>query len=307
MRIFIAGATGVIGRRVVPLLVQLGHEVTAVGRSTEKRTRLELAGAHAVDVDLFDATAVRRALTGHDIVINLATAVPATWRAFLPRAWRGMDRVRRHVSANLADAAMAEGTVGRMIQESFAPIYPDSASEWIDERSPVRPARYNRSTLDAESNAMRIGAEGRAAVVLRFGAFYGPNDPFTTQLVEMVRRGVFPLFGHPDGYFSFVEHGDAARAVVAALAVPPGIYNVVEREPMRRRELATGLAETVHRGPLHFLPPWSARLAGSMGETLARSLRISSRKLERAGDWTPWYATTLEGLRAVIEGTSDGP
>ena len=307
MRIFVAGATGVIGRRVVPLLVQLGHDVTGVGRSSEKRTRLELAGAHAVVVDLFDAAAVRRAVSGHDAVINLATAVPAPWRAFLPRAWHEMDRVRRRISANLVDAVMTESTVGRVIQESFAPIYADSGSEWIDERSPVRPARYNRSVIDAESNAMRVGAEGRAAVVLRFGAFYGPQDAFTTQMIEMVRRGMFPLFGHPDGYFSFVEHGDAARAVVAALAVPPGIYNVVEREPMRRRELAAGLAETVHRGPLHFFPPWSARLAGSMGETLGRSLRISSRKLERASDWTPWYATTLDGLRAVMSGTSDGP
>jgi nucleoside-diphosphate-sugar epimerase len=251
-------------------------------------------------VDLFDAAEVRRSVAGHDVVINLATAVPSPARMLLPGAWHAMDRVRRQVSANLAAAALASDSVGRLIQESFAPIYADAGDRWIDESSPVQPARYNRSVIDAESNAARVTSAGRTGVVLRFGGFYGPNDPFVPQMVSAVRRGWFPLFGHPDGFFSFVAHDDAATAVVAALGVPSGAYNVVEQEPMRRRELADGIARLVGARPPRFLPPWVARLAGSLGETLGRSLRISNRELGFASGWTPAYRTTLDGIRAIL-------
>ena len=303
MRIFVAGATGVIGSRVVPLLVAAGHDVTGVGRTPEKRALLERTGAHAVNVDLFDAVAVRGAVAGHDTIINLATAVPAPWRALLPGAWHPMDRVRREVSANLVNGALASGSATRFVQESFAPIYPDSGDRWIDESSPVQPGSYNRSTLDAEANAQRFARAG-AWVVLRFGLFYGPHDPFTVQMIDGVRRGWFPMFGRPESYFSFVAHDDAAAAVIASLGVPAGVYNVVEREPMTRRELADGIARLLGVRAPRLLPPWLARLAGSVGETLARSLRISSRELEWASGWAPQYPTTVDGLAAVL--TADG-
>src|SRR5262245_450057 len=116
LRIFVAGASGVIGRRVVPLLVAAGHRVTAVGRSPEKRAWLEREGAAARDLDLFDAVQVGREVAGHEVVINLATHIPPSSRALLPGAWRHNDRVRRIVSANLARAALVAGT-GRLIQE----------------------------------------------------------------------------------------------------------------------------------------------------------------------------------------------
>ncbi|MFL5609033.1 MAG: NAD-dependent epimerase/dehydratase family protein [Gemmatimonadaceae bacterium] len=300
MRVFVAGATGVIGTRVVPMLVAAGHDVTGVCRTENKGAELQRLGARAVGVDLFDAAAVRRAVAGHDVVINLATAVPSPARMLFPGAWRAMDRVRRQVSANLAAAALATDSVGRMIQESFAPIYADSGDRWIDESSPVRPAPYNRSVLDAEWNAARVASAGRAGVVLRFAGFYGPRDPFVEQMLGALRRGWFPLLGHPDGYFSFVAHDDAATAVAAALSVPAGIYNVVEQEPMRRRQLADGLAQLLGVRQPRFLPHWVARLAGSLGETMARSLRISNRRLQGASGWTPRYPTTLDGLRAII-------
>ncbi|HET7189121.1 MAG TPA: NAD-dependent epimerase/dehydratase family protein [Gemmatimonadaceae bacterium] len=305
MRIFVAGATGVIGARAIPLLVAAGHDVTAVGRTPDKRALLERLGARAVTVDLFDPGAVHRAVVGYDTIVNLATAVPApVWRGLLPGAWREMDRVRRLVSANLVEAAIAAGTAKRFIQESFAPIYADSGDRWIDESSPVQPGKYNRSVLDAESNAERFSRAGGSAVVLRFGGLYGPNDPATAQILDTVRRGWFPLFGRPESWFSFVAFDDAAAAVAAALGVPDGIYNVVEREPLRRRELADGLARLLGVKPPRFLPSWTARLAGSLGETLSRSLRISSRKLEQASEWSPKFATTLDGLAVVVARTT---
>ena len=294
-----------LGRRTVPLLVQGGHDVTGVGRSADKRVMLERLGARAIEVDLFAGDAVRRAVQGAEAVCNLATAAPPGFRVLLPWAWQAMDRVRRQVSANLVEAALATETVGRFVQESFAPIYVDGGDDWIDEASPVRPADYNRSALDAESQAERVTQAGRAGVVLRFGMFYGPDDATTLQVLDSVRRGWFPVFGRPDGYATWVSHDDAASAVVAALGVPAGTYNVVESEPMRRRELANGIARLIGAPPPRFLPTWAGRLAGSVGNAVGRSLRISNRKLRQASGWAPQYPTPINGLRAVVKGDGD--
>lgn len=300
MRIFITGATGVIGVRVVPSLMALGHEITAVARTREKREALARLGVHPTEVDLFDPEAVRRAIAGHEVIYNLATAVPAGMRAFVPGAWREMDRVRREISANLVGGALAGDSVRVLIQESFAPIYADAGDRWIDESAPVRAARYNRSVVDAEAQAARFTREGRVGIALRFGLFYGAGDALTLQLVDSIRRGWFPLFGQPDGYWSWIAHDDAAAAVIAALGVPAGTYNAVEAEPLRRRELADGIAHLLGVRAPRFLPSWTWRLAGSMGETLARSLRVSSEKLRRISGWTPRYPTMLAGLGALF-------
>jgi nucleoside-diphosphate-sugar epimerase len=301
MRIFVTGATGVLGSRAVPLMLEAGHEVTAVGRSPEKRALLERQGARAVDVDLFDPGAVRRAVRGAEVICNLATAVPAPdIRMVLPWSWRAMDRIRRHASVNLVDAALAEDTCRRVVQESFAPIYADGGDAWLDESSPVRPARYNRTALDAEASAERFTRAGRIGVVLRFGMLYGPGDRVTATLIEGVRRGWFALFGRPEGFCSCAEHEDAARAVVAALGVPAGIYNVVEDEPMRRRDLANGIAQQLGVRPPRLLPRWATPLGGVVAEPMARSLRISNRKLRSASGWTPRYRTALDGFGAIM-------
>src|SRR5438094_5191554 len=139
MRVFVAGATGVVGRRAVNLAVGAGHEVTGVARNPEKAQLLQELGATPIDVDLFDAESVRRAVDGHEVVINLATRIPPLTRAALPWAWKETDRIRSLASRNLVDGALAAGA-GRYVQESFAPIYPDCGSAWIDESVPVEPA-----------------------------------------------------------------------------------------------------------------------------------------------------------------------
>ncbi len=299
MRIFVAGATGVVGRRAVPLLIAAGHEVTAVGRNPEKRRQLARAGAEPVALDLFAPEDVRSAVEGHDAVVNLATHIPPGMRALLPGVWRENDRLRRIASAILCEAARAGGAQ-RFIQESFAPVYPDRGDRWIDESTPLEPVRFNRSILDAERAAAGFAAGGGTGVTLRFGAFYGADAGHVLDLIRMIRRGWAPMPGPAESFISSVSHDDAASAVVAALGAPGGVFNVVDDEPVSHRDYVDSLAAALGLPPPRLPPPWAARLFGSIGAMLSRSLRISSRKLELATSWQPKYPSVREGWRAVV-------
>ena len=170
MRVFVSGATGVVGRRVVPLVLATGHGVTALARRPDQRERLRAAGANAVAVDLLDDGAVRAVVAGRDAIVNLATHIPpSAARMLLQRSWPENDRLRRDGTGAVADAAIAQG-VERVVQESFAPIYEDGGDRWLDERAPVRPTAYNRTVLDAERAAASVTAAGGAGVVLRFAS-----------------------------------------------------------------------------------------------------------------------------------------
>ncbi|HEX7018793.1 MAG TPA: NAD(P)-dependent oxidoreductase [Gemmatimonadaceae bacterium] len=298
MKIFVTGATGVVGRRAVPWMIAAGHEVTAAGRNAERVSALQRAGATTVSVDLFDVGALRRALTGHDVVVNLATHMPSsTLRMMLPGSFRENDRVRREGSANLVSAAAAVG-VTRFIQESFAPVYADGGARWLDETADVRPAKYNRTVVDAERSANRCTASGGIGVVLRFALFYGPDSRLLPDMLDMLRRGIAPMPGAPEAYTSSISHDDAARAVMAALELPAGTYNVCDDEPLQRKDYWAAMARAFGlRTPKPF-PRWAAKLMGSTGELLSRSERMSNRKLRSFG-WTPLFPSVREGFRAT--------
>jgi nucleoside-diphosphate-sugar epimerase len=303
LRIFVAGGTGVIGRRIVPVLVGAGYRVSVVSRSEQASARLIAQGASPIEVDLYDAESVRRAVGQQDVVINLATHIPpSTTKMMLPWAWHENDRVRRVVSSNLADAARAGGA-DCFIQESFAPIYEDAGDQWIDESWAVRPARYNRSVLDAERSANRFTKHGGRGIVLRFAYFYGPDSPQTHEMIGMVKKGISPVPGAPDAYISSVSHDDAAAAVVAAIHVPAGTYNVSDDEPLKRRDFIESLAKALGAKTPSMLPGWLVKLGGSTTELLSRSQRISSRKLRETSDWQPTVPSVREAWPSIVAST----
>lgn len=306
MKIFVAGATGVVGRRAVPRMIVAGHRVTVAARTAEQEAEAARGTTLPVKVDLFDIRSIRHAVEGQDVVVNLATHMPpSTVRMLLPGAWRENDRIRREGAANLVDAALAAG-VGRFVQESFAPVYPDRGDEWIHEDCPIEPVRYNRSVADAEAAAQRFSSNGGQGVVLRFAAFYGPDARQTLDMIELVRKGWAPLPGRPEAFFSSISHDDAATAVVAALGVPAGIYNVADDEPLRRREFADSLARAVGMEPPKFIPSWLTHLTGSLGKLMSRSQRISNRKLRAASGWAPVYPSVRAGWLASLEPLTPG-
>jgi nucleoside-diphosphate-sugar epimerase len=233
-------------------------------------------------------------------VINLATHMPAMGpRMLLPRAWRENDRLRSIAAARLAVAASAAGA-RLFIQESFALAYPDRGERWIAENVPLAPARYNRSLLDAERATLRFTARGGRGVVLRFGSFYGTDATQTRALVAALRRGWAPLPGRAEDFLSSVSHDDAAAAVLAALGASAGIYNGVDDEPLRRRDYFDSLARLLGAPAPKIPPAWTRHLLGSLGELLARSQRISNRKLRRTCGWAPRYSSAREGWPAVL-------
>jgi nucleoside-diphosphate-sugar epimerase len=300
MRIFMTGATGVIGRRVVPLCLQRGHEVTALARSGDRTGAIERLGARSTIADMFDRDGLARAMAGHDVVINLATHLPSsTMRMFLPGAWHENDRIRREGSANVAAAALATG-VKRLVQESYGLVYPDLGGAWIDETVPIAPDHYNRTVADAERSAARFTEGGGTGVVLRFASFYGPDSRFLREMVAMVYRGYSPLPAPIESFMPTVHHDDAATAVMAALDLPAGVYNVVDDQPLTHRELVDSLADALGAHHPRFLPMWLTKLAGGPLRTMSRSMRLSNRKLVNASGWSPTFRSVHDGWPTAV-------
>ena len=307
MRVLVTGATGVVGRRLLPLLVASGHSVTALVRAPARAAAIAQSGVAAVTADLFDRARLAAPMRGQEAVINLATHIPSSASAMIrPGAWRLNDRIRREASAHLVDAALQAG-VKRFVQESFAPTYPDRGAQWIDESVALAPSAYNRSLLDAERQAARFGGRGGVAVVLRFGAFYGPDAVQTRIMVKLARLGFAALPGASDAYLSSLAHDDAASAAAAALALPGGTYNVVDDEPLTRREFFDALAAAFGFKPPRLPPRWMTMLLGSVGGTMARSARISNRKLRGSSDWAPRYKSARDGFAAIAAALQSKP
>jgi nucleoside-diphosphate-sugar epimerase len=281
-KVFVTGATGVLGRRLVPRLVDAGHEVTAVVRSEAKAVAVRAAGARPIEVDLFDQSALRVVLQGHDSVAQLATSIPTGRAAADPSAWQVNDALRRQAAPAIARAATDAG-VARYIQESITFPYVDGGDEWIDEAFERDDNPATESVATAEAAAHGVTNAGGVGIVLRFAMFMAPDSAHTTGFYSAAQRGVFTLIGALDGFVSFIHMDDAAAAVLAALDAPAGTYNVAEPDPVRRRAHREALAEAVGRSQLAPIPtPADAGAA-----RLARSQRISARHLRDVSSWTP--------------------
>jgi len=314
VEIFVTGGTGVLGRATVPRLVAAGHRVRGASRSPANDDTLRRLGAVPVRTDLFDPAAVRAAVAGSEAVLHLATRIPPTREAARADAWRENDRLRREGTRTLVDAALATG-VRVFVYPSVVFVYPDGGDGWLDAGSTppaADPPPILRSTLAAEGAVARFTAGGGRGVVLRMGAFYGPEAGHTQDALRLARRGFAVMLGSGDGYQSSVWVEDAAAAVVAAVErAPAGVYDVVDDEPLRRKELAAAMAAAVGRRRLRQPPAWLVgRLAGSIGASLAPSQRVANRRFKEATGWAPTVPSARDGWRRLGEiaaGSDLGP
>lgn len=297
-RVFVAGATGVLGWRAVRELIAAGHVVTGIARSDEKAAQLRALGATPARVDLFDADAMRDAVAGHDAVCNLATHVPPVAEAARGSAWREHERIRIEGSKILVDAAIAAGALV-YVQESLAFAYADGGDQVLDEDWPLYDGGHAIAVRGAEASVARFTAAGGRGIALRFGWFYSYDSEHTIASVKAARRGVSMHLGAPDGYQPVIALDDAARAVVAALDAPAGAYNIVDDETMTRRQLDVALANAVDGNHLLRAPATALKLTGKSTKGFLLSNRASNQRFKDATGWTPRLPSAREGFRAL--------
>jgi nucleoside-diphosphate-sugar epimerase len=297
MRVFIAGGTGAVGRHTIPALVQQGHSVTALARTPAKAAALTAQGATPV-VSLFDRSALTAAFAGHDGVINLASAIPPMTHWMSAKAWSTNDRVRSEGSAAVVDAALAAG-VGRVVQESVSMLYRDQGAGWVDEETPIDRYPMARGNLAAEANAHRFSEAGGTGIVVRFGWFYGPGAAHSEQLFALARRHLGLVLGPPSSYVSSIHVADAAAAVAAALGAPAGTFNIVDDEPLTKREYAEALARAAGTAMWLRGPGRAGLVFGDRLTSLTRSLRVSNARFRTATGWAPRYPSAREGWIAT--------
>ena len=302
MRVFVAGATGVIGRRAVAALVGTGHTVTAIARSPAKAALVRSLGATPVEVSIFDPDALRVAVAGHDAVCNLATHIPPLARAASAQAWAENSRIRTEGSHNLADAAIAAGA-SVYVQESIAFLYGDHGDNVVDAATtPISDNRFADPVRAAESEAKRFADNGGRGVVLRFGMFLAPDSDQMQAMARSARRGISIYPGAANGYFPSIHADDAASAVVAALDVPSGTYDVVDDETLRRSDQRAAMAAAVgRRRLLQMRAP--AKVAGPLGD----SQRVSNQRFREATSWAPRFRSARDAWPATVQAAGIEP
>ena len=310
MRVFVAGATGALGRHLVPGLVAAGHQVTATTRTPGKVAQLREAGAEPMVVDGLDREAVVAAVraAGPEVIVHQMTALSQV----RIRSLRDPDKMgaatielRTRGTDNLLAAAARAGT-RRVVAQSVAGFYEPSGGPVKTEEDPLasrpspRSARALAAIKHVEKTVPATAAEG---VVLRYGGFYGPgaSDP----LLDAVRKRQLPVVGGGTGIWSFIEITDAAAATVAAVERgAPGVYNVVDSDPAPVAEWLPYLAGVAGAKPPLRVPAWPVRLlAGKFMVAQMTSARGSSNeKARKELGWEPRYVSWREGFRAWVGG-----
>jgi nucleoside-diphosphate-sugar epimerase len=313
MRVFLAGATGVVGRRLVPALVAAGYEVTGTTRNQSKTDQLRAAGAEPVVLDPLDRHAVGTAVgkASPDVVMHQLTALTnlkPNFRRF-DQQFAATNRLRTEGLDYLLEAAVAAGA-RRFIAQSYAGWPTErtggAVKTEVDPLDPT-PAAGSRESLAAirHLEAAVTGTDRIEGVVLRYGGFYGPGTGFERggPLLELVRKRRFPIIGGGTGVWSLVHIDDVASATVAAVERgAPGLYNVTDDEPAPVAVWLPYLAETIGAKPPRRLPAWLARpLLGDHGMSMMTTMRGSSNaKAKRELGWVLAYPSWRQGFRAGL-------
>jgi len=306
MRVFVAGATGAIGRQLVPRLVEAGHQVTGMTRSPAKEGLLRELGAEPAVADALDPGQVARAVAQArpDVVVHQLTAIgPLDLRHF-DRAFALTNRLRTDGTDHLLSAGQAAG-VTRFVAQSFFAAYDRTGSMVKDEDAAFgnTAPKEMRETVAAIRHVEEavLGATWTDGVVLRYGGFYGPGTSLGPggDQTEAVRKGRFPLAGNGEGVWSFIHIADAAEATVAAVERGSrGVYNIVDDEPAPVRVWLPELARMLGARQPRRVPRFLGRLfAGETGVVMMTELRgASNAKAGRELGWQPSHPSWRQGF-----------
>ncbi|HEY7731289.1 MAG TPA: NAD(P)-dependent oxidoreductase [Gaiellaceae bacterium] len=300
MRVFVAGASGALGSRLVPQLIDAGHDVVGTHNSPQSAELIRTLGARPVLVDLLDARAVRKAVleSEPEAIVHEATALTnATFSRSLDKTLAKTNELRTKGTDALLAAAREAGA-RRVVAQSFAPYrYAREGGPVKTEADPLEPnPPPNTQRTWAAMAYLEDAVTGFGGIALRYGAFYGAaNDA----MIEPVRKRRFPIIGDGGGIFPWIHLEDAASATVLALDHEgPAIYNVVDDEPAPVREWLPVLAQALGAKPPRRLPTWLARLlAGEAAVVMGTEIRgASNEKAKRELGWTLRYPSWRQGF-----------
>ena len=307
MKIFLAGATGVVGQRLLPALRRAGHEVVGTTRNSAKAAELAAAGAAPVVLDALDRKSVHQAVGAArpDVVIHQLTAITATNFKDLDGSFAATNRLRTEALDILLEAARAAGAK-RFIAQSFTG-WPNArtgaAVKTEDDPLDTRPARKSEQTLAAIRHLEQAttNADGVEGLALRFGLLYGPGTALAAggEMLEMIRKRKMPVVGSGAGVFSFIHVVDAAGATVDAVENGrSGIYNIVDDEPAPVATWLPYLAEVIGAKPPQKVPAWLVRpMLGELGVNIMTAGRGSSNaKAKRKLNWALSYPSWRQGF-----------
>ena len=309
MRVFVTGATGALGRYLVPGLVAAGHEVNATTRTPGKVAQLRQAGAEPVVVDGLDREGVIAAVksAAPEVIVHEMTALAGLRSLRNPdKTFAATNELRTRGTDNLLAAAGQAGT-RRVIAQGYAGAGPDRRSgplkteEDPPDWRPIRSAVQGPAAIAYVEKT--VPADAPEGLVLRYGGFYGPGA--SDFLLEMLRKRQVPVIGGGTGVWSFIEITDAAAATIAAVEHgAPGLYNVVDDDPAPVAEWLPYLAKVAGAKPPLRLPAWLGRLlAGEfVVSQMTTSRGFSNEKARKELSWEPRYASWREGFRAWVSG-----
>ena len=310
MRVLVAGATGVMGRELLPRLVDAGHEVFAMIRRESDKAKVSQLGAVPVFADALDRAEVEAAVrqAAPEVVIHQLTAIGNIDPRHFDRSFAPTNRLRREGTDNLLDAARAVGGVRRFVAQSNGAFSytrtggPVKTEQDPLDPTPIRPMAPTVAALQYLEKAV-LGAEWTEGVVLRYGAFYGPGTSMApgSEQLELIHKRKFPVVGDGGGVWSFVHIADAAEATVIAVeSGGRGVYNVVDDEPAPVAEWLPALAEMLGAKKPMRVPRFIGRLAaGPAGVVLMTELRgASNAKAKRELGWHPAHPSWRQGLLA---------
>ena len=304
MRVFIAGATGVIGRRMIRQFLGNNHRVVGLARDETGKQTIQRLGGEAVAGDIFDADSMASAVKQADVVIHAATAIPA--KVSSNRAdWAMNDRLRREGTHALTEAAARLGAK-TYIQQSVVWVARPADDSFFDEKTPVeRPGELYRSAFDGEQIALAAGEKyGFNVSVLRCGGFYAPDAYHTRSFAQGLLKRRLPLVGAGETVSANLHADDAAGAfVTAAEAGKRGVWHVTDDEPTTIREMLFEFARKLGAPAPHGIPLWLARMfvGKSAIEFFTRSTRTSNRLFREETGWAPRYSSFRVGVGEVVE------
>jgi len=303
MRVFVAGASGAIGTRLVPQLIDQGHRVIGTFNSPGNAERVRALGAEPIALDLLDPRAVRKAVleTQPDAIVHQATALAdVRFSRNLDRSFARTNRLRTEGTDALLAAAREAG-VHRFVAQSFASMrYAREGGPVKTEDDPLDPTPpASARQTNAAMRYLDQAVTDAGGIALRYGGFYGASND---GLIEPVRKRQFPIVGNGDGVSSFIHLDDAAAATVLALEHDQaGIYNIVDDEPAPLREWLPVLANALAAKPPRHVPGWLARLVAGEGAVMmgTESRGASNAKAKRELGWTLRYPSWRQGFPAA--------